>query len=332
MKDSQKLEFLPKFLSGKAYEVVERVSGCSYDSVLRILHERCGQPAAVAAACIESLTKGPKLQNNDYTGLLNFAEQLEAASNKLSGHYELEASTMANLRQIVTRLPKYLLNKWGEVSYSIREKGGIPRLSDLSKFVRRQAAIKNHPGFVAEKKPERQNAMNIKGPTSNSRGHTKAIHTDLEAGALSVNYQNPEKRNRRRCLRCSKDHELTECEQFISDEIQARWDIVEQNKLCHVCLKSGHMRGRCESRIFCSCGSERRHHRLLHNPPRLRDAITAQDSTWTDKGRHRQHRPTSSTRIKGRNFLKIQERWNSTQPLQKLLQELFYCTLCQLKK
>ena len=59
-------EFLPTFLSGVAYEVVERVSGFSYDSVLRILHERCGQPAAVAAACIESLAKVPKLQNNDY--------------------------------------------------------------------------------------------------------------------------------------------------------------------------------------------------------------------------------------------------------------------------
>ena len=165
LNDSQKLEFLPKFLSGEAYEVVERVSGCSYDSVLRILHERYGQPAAVAAACIESLTKGPKLQNNDYIGLLNFAEQLEAASKKLSRHYELEASTMANLRQIVTRLPNYLVNKWGEFSYSIREKGGIPRVSDLSKFVRRQAAIKNDPGFVAEKKQERQNSMSIKGST-----------------------------------------------------------------------------------------------------------------------------------------------------------------------
>ena len=143
MNDSQKLEFLLKFLSGKAYEVLERVSGCSNDSVLRILHECYGQPAAVAAACIESLTKGPKLQNNDYAGLLNFAEQLEAASKKPSEHYGLEASTMANLRQIVTLLPNYLVNKQGEVSYSIREKGRIPRLSDLSKFVRRQAAIKN---------------------------------------------------------------------------------------------------------------------------------------------------------------------------------------------
>ena len=138
MNDSQKLEFLPKLLSGEAYEVVERVSRCSYDSVLRILHDRYGHPAAVAAACIESLTRGPKLQNNDYIGLLNFAEQLEAASKKLSRHYELEASTMANLRQIVTLLPNYLVNKRGKVSYSTREKGRIPWLSDLSKFVRRQ--------------------------------------------------------------------------------------------------------------------------------------------------------------------------------------------------
>ena len=78
------------------------------------------------------------LRNNDFTGLLNFAEQREAASKKLSRHYELEASTMANLRQIVTLLPNYLVNKRGKVLYSIREKGRIPWLSDLSKFVRQQ--------------------------------------------------------------------------------------------------------------------------------------------------------------------------------------------------
>ena len=72
--DSQKLEFLPKYLAGEAYEVVERVSGCSYDAVLDILHARYGQPATVAAGCIENLTKGQKLSNNDYIGLQNFAE------------------------------------------------------------------------------------------------------------------------------------------------------------------------------------------------------------------------------------------------------------------
>ena len=129
----------------------------------------------------------------------------------------------------------------------------------------------------------------------------------------------------------SKDHELAECEQFISNEIQARFDIVKWNKLCHVCVKSGHMRGRCESRIFCSSGSDRRHHRLLHNPFRLRDAITAQDPHLDRQREIQAAQADIHPRIKECTFLKIQERWNRTQPSQKLLQELFSCTLCKFK-
>lgn len=53
-------------------------------------------------------------------------------------------------------------------------------------------------------------------------------------------------------LNCSKEHELVDCEQFRGDEIQARWNIVKQTKLCHVCLKSGHMRGTASQETFVS--------------------------------------------------------------------------------
>ncbi|KAK3745999.1 hypothetical protein QZH41_017318, partial [Actinostola sp. cb2023] len=148
LSDTQKSEFLPKFLSGEAYEVAERISGCSYEDTMKILEQRYGQPGTVAAACIENLTRGPKLQNTDYTGLRNFAEQLESASRKLLGAYESEVSATTNLKQIISRLPNYLINKWGDTSYNIRESGAAPKLSDLAAFVKRQAAIKNDPCFV----------------------------------------------------------------------------------------------------------------------------------------------------------------------------------------
>lgn len=110
--DSQKLKFLPKFLTGEAYEVIERMLGCSYDVVLDILHARYGKLALVAVPCIDNVTKGQKLSGSDYTGLLNFAEQLGPASKKLYGEYELLASTIINLRQIVERSPNYLVNNW----------------------------------------------------------------------------------------------------------------------------------------------------------------------------------------------------------------------------
>ncbi|KAK3727750.1 hypothetical protein QZH41_005214 [Actinostola sp. cb2023] len=148
LSDTQKSEFLPKFLSGETYEVAERISGCSYEDTMKILEQRYGQPGTVAAACIENLTRGPKLQNTDYTGLRNFAEQLESASRKLLGAYESEVSATTNLKQIISRLPNYLINKWGDTSYNIRERGAAPKLSDLAAFVKRQAAIKNDPCFV----------------------------------------------------------------------------------------------------------------------------------------------------------------------------------------
>jgi hypothetical protein len=137
LNDSQKIEFLPKFVSGEAYETVKRVAGCSYPDIIVILQDRYGQPATVAASCIESLTSGPKLTNGDYKGLRNFAEQLTSSVKRLEDEYEQEASTTSNLNLIASRLPNYLINKWGDVSFTIREKGRKPRLEDLAKFVKR---------------------------------------------------------------------------------------------------------------------------------------------------------------------------------------------------
>ena len=81
-------------------------------------------------------------------------------------------------------------------------------------------------------------------------------------------FQKTPKLNLDQCPRCSGKHEITECGEFQADEIQARWNIVKQHRLCHVYLKPGHMMSHCQSRIFCQCGADRRHHQLKHNPPR----------------------------------------------------------------
>ena len=85
LNDSQKVEFLPKFVAGEAYETVKRATGCSYPDIIVNLQERFGQPATVAASCIESLTSGPRLTNGDYKGLCNFAEQLTSSVKRLEG-------------------------------------------------------------------------------------------------------------------------------------------------------------------------------------------------------------------------------------------------------
>ena len=53
LSDAQKIEFLPKFVTGEAYDVVERSARCSYEDIVANLEDRYGQPATVATACIE---------------------------------------------------------------------------------------------------------------------------------------------------------------------------------------------------------------------------------------------------------------------------------------
>ena len=53
LSDAQKIEFLPKFVTGEAYNVVERSAGCSYEDIDANLEDRYGKPATVAVACIE---------------------------------------------------------------------------------------------------------------------------------------------------------------------------------------------------------------------------------------------------------------------------------------
>lgn len=83
-------------------------------------------------------------------------------------------------------------------------------------------------------------------------------------------------------------------------DLQARWDIVKRHRLCHVCMGPGHDRGRCESQKFCSCGSDKRYHRLLHNPPPPPPPrINIGDTNQSNQTREGEPKPVISQPIQG---------------------------------
>ena len=263
--------------------MVERYVVCSFDDIIATLEERYGQPAAVAAACINMLTTRPKLGNRYFKVLRSFAEQLQCASRRLEGEYEHEASTSSNIKMITARLPDYIINKRADVSYSNREKGQNPKLKDLAQFVKRQAAIKNHPGFAgvslvtsSEVKGNRTKSLKVNNrsfipePTRQSSSFATDVKGKSTGRKLPSKGRNSNTPANRSCLCCPGSHELFSSLEFQKKDLQNRWDIVKVNRLCHVCLRVGNLRGRCESLKFCPCGSNKRHHKLLHNPPSAR--------------------------------------------------------------
>ena len=145
--DAQRVEYLPKFVTGEALEVLKRNRGCSFSDIIKTLEERFGQAVRVMQACVEDLASGPKLAYGDNVGLMNFSEKLNAAMRILQGDVEREASVSTNLKRIVNRLPNDLIVKWQNENYEILKRGKTARLKDIAAFVKKQASIRNDPVF-----------------------------------------------------------------------------------------------------------------------------------------------------------------------------------------
>ena len=48
--DAQRVEYLPKFVTGEALEVVNENRGCSFNDIMKTLEERFGQTIRVTQA------------------------------------------------------------------------------------------------------------------------------------------------------------------------------------------------------------------------------------------------------------------------------------------
>ena len=77
---------------------------------------------------MEELASGSKMAYGDNIGLLNFSENLNAATRILKGGVEREASVATNLRRIVNRLTNDLILKWQTVNYEFVKSGRSARL------------------------------------------------------------------------------------------------------------------------------------------------------------------------------------------------------------
>ncbi|CAG7818241.1 unnamed protein product, partial [Allacma fusca] len=73
--------------------------------------------------------------------------------------------------------------------------------------------------------------------------------------------------NEENCWCCkSSEHKISECSDFKQKKINARWQLVLQNKLCICCLSGGHRASACLKKISCGIDKcKKEHNKLLHN-------------------------------------------------------------------
>ena len=277
LNDAQRVEYLPKFVTGEALEVIKRNRGCSFSDIIETLKERFGQTTRVTQECIEDLVSGPKLTYGDNIGLMNLSEKLIAATRILQGGVEREASVATNLRRIVSRLPNDLIIKWQNENYDIVKGGRSPRLKDIAAFVKRQASISNDLVFGGQmlKRENKETKVPPKPPPLPKNPTISA--TDVETKPPAPSSKN--------CGICkSKRHKLQHCPIIKKCEyVAVRRQYAASCGFCFNCglERPGHGSGSCPDPPACSKCPGRRLS-LLHtdqtqdsrhpNPPNNKDS------------------------------------------------------------
>lgn len=89
-------------------------SSSLYTEALEVLQSTYGHPHLVSKAYIQTLIELPKVNSNDYKGLLKASQSINGAVSSLRDggfHNELQSSSLLDI--IVTKLPLDIQSRWG---------------------------------------------------------------------------------------------------------------------------------------------------------------------------------------------------------------------------
>ena len=268
---AERLHFLGKYVSGEAKEVVNGFmlldGDDAYTKAKEMLAKRFGDPFTVAASFRKRLEEWKQIAPGDAIGLRRYSDflvQCETAMEKVSSLNVL--NDVQENQKMISKLPKWLSNRWARVVYKSREeKNKFPLFSEFVRFLVTESNIACDPVNLRSSKindenkrpkdprrPERPYPRYRAGTEIDKRNFaTRSMEGDPEGdgqpkGAKPVS--NP-------CLLCKEIHDLNSCEQFRKMEIKDRKKFAREKGLCYGCLIPGHTSKQCKKRKKCeTCG------------------------------------------------------------------------------
>ena len=281
---SSRLYYLLQYTSGQVQDLVRSCLAMpedrGYKEAKRQLTERYGQPYKIATAYVDRVINGQPIRAEDGSALQRFSILLTSCSNTLKEiGYLNRLENPDCLRKIVDRLPYSLKLKWRDLVDSITQREARdPNLKDLTDFVEVRSRVTNHPIF---------GKVQVEQKSSNSKFNDrrkkdgKTFTADGQQKPPNSN-QPPNKTDERKqpkCPSCSRNHWLSQCNDFKKLRLSDRYKFVRAKGLCINCLVSGHFVQDCPKPSFCRIqGCKKKHSTFLHEVERSQEVTPSQPS------------------------------------------------------
>ena len=285
-----KLSRLMQYTSSVAKEAIR---GClliggeeGYKEARSLLSERFGNPHLVAERLMKDLKSDKHVRSpQEIQQLSDDLRNTKLVLTQLKMLHEV--NSQSTILEIVERLPVYVQNRWKRNAFDIKKENACyPDFEDLVEFVQEIAGEVNDPvyGNFAQPKRADRNKGNpsasqtsfvtaVTGESEQSMGATAALPNASDHNAKGANVPNASghkqstgyARSEDPCVLCTALHRLWHCPQFRRVSPKERLKIVEDNKLCHNCLRSTHDTDSCRKKSVCSiAGCGKRHTMYIH--------------------------------------------------------------------
>ncbi|XP_048477773.1 uncharacterized protein LOC119692770 [Plutella xylostella] len=259
---------LRRCLKGRAKEAVSRllITSTTPENVMKSLELCFGRPDSIALAELERL-RALRRPTDIATEFCFFANEV---SNIVTTLQELHRDRYLNNPEItqltVEKLTAAHKLRWFD--FSAAQSPEEPDLLKLSRFLTREASI---CGPHAHEK------------TSSIAYEPKQQQQQQQPHRAQWTYATTEQKPT--CpVCCNRGHNPTECRKFVESDVDSRWHLAKQRRLCFSCLRYHSKTHRCRRKKCGVDGCERLHNRLLHfvraDKPEAKktDAVA---STWT---------------------------------------------------
>lgn len=286
--NEDRLYFLEQYTVGQPKELVRSClhmnAATGYAEAKRLLKHHFGDDFKITTAYIEKALNWNLIRTDDGKALNSYALYLQSCGNAAKDLlYMTELDLPSNMKQLVSKLPFKLREKWRSTVCDIIERTKQrPRFYDLVEFIEKQARIIQDPVFG--------NIQDITGGTRARKPQTdftnvkynskKSFITAVTPVAMKAEFDmtlngnekggkptDSAKMNReaftKPCAFCKGDHVMDACTTMSKIPHKEKVTFLRKHGLCFGCLVKGHMSNTCKKRLTCrSC--EKKHPTVLH--------------------------------------------------------------------
>ncbi|XP_057294388.1 uncharacterized protein LOC130622946 [Hydractinia symbiolongicarpus] len=249
---------LTRLINYTTGEPKELIKSCIYDTsehcysrAKDLLKKTYGDQFRIANAYRKELREWPTLRAGDSEAFRKFYTFLIKCYGGLERQIKSELTSPEVLRQLQSKLPQALQQRWNRTVLNVRRKNHHEaELRDFVDFMEQETTLENDPLYSREAISELKNKKD--NDVKNKKDPPK-----LETNLTGVT---------RDCLYCSNKHKLEDCRKIMKIDVEERNKFVWEKKLCFACLEpitSNHQARNCENKLSCKT-CKKRHPTILH--------------------------------------------------------------------